>query len=563
MKKRAALHKALMIIIVSFLFAAPSGNLRVVAAGLSSSSSDNIPCASGTTFWKDVEVGGKYKVKLCKVTSMTSSSGWGPSDAPAVNSRVSKVFAEFGADFKSTTGKTLNVSDAFRPNYAQKYYYDCSKGTRTSYTNDRGTTKTCDKSTFSRPAEPGTSNHEMGLAIDIDNICGGLANGSTCYYQGHNIDELLTKHGLARNVSNDPEHVNVVSGGDTSENGTSSSSQDAIGDIENSGTSSSSDKSEDDSSAATNSEITEVKKGSCASILKSFCSEDGTVDLGGLLGMIITVLTGVIVIAGTVGIIICGFLWMTARDNEVQVAMAKKRMLEIVIGIVAWALLALVGNLFIPKSSTDIESNVDGDTGIDKIKPVETPKTTKPNNPSSDDKSDKKTNTSTTPIKPLNEESSNIACAKGTTDLGVTEEAYYQGKKIKIRLCSVSTITSTSGEDSDKHAHVNSRVSGAYYALGKKYQETHGGASLNVTQSFRTMAKQQYFYNCYINKNCNNGNLAAKPGYSNHQLGTALDFSMYGSGWGDTGVSGFFNQYLDKYGLIRNVTSEDWHVNPK
>lgn len=562
MKKRAALHKALMVIIVSFLFAAPSGNLRVAAAGLSSSSSDNIPCASGTTFWKDVEVGGKYKIKLCKISSLGSTSWWGPSDAAVVNSRVSKEFLEFANDYKSTIGSKASVSDAFRPNYAQKYYYDCYHGNISSFKTDTGKVISCNRNTFYNPAEPGTSNHEMGLAIDIE-ICDGYKN-SDCYYNGKNVDTILARHGLKRDKRSwDPVHVNVVSGGDTSENGTSSSSQDAIGDIENSGTSSSSDKSEDDSSAATNSEITEVKKGSCASILKSFCSEDGTVDLGGLLGMIITVLTGAIVIAGTVGIIICGFLWMTARDNEAQVAMAKKRMLEIVIGIVAWVLLALVGNLFIPKSSTDIESNVNGDTGIDKIKPVETPKTTKPNNPSSDDKSDKKTNTSTTPIKPLNEESSNIACAKGTTDLGVTEEAYYQGKKIKIRLCSVSTITSTSGEDSDKHAHVNSRVSGAYYALGKKYQETHGGASLNVTQSFRTMAKQQYFYNCYINKNCNNGNLAAKPGYSNHQLGTALDFSMYGSGWGDTGVSGFFNQYLDKYGLVRNVTSEDWHVNPK
>jgi hypothetical protein len=49
---------------------------------------------------------------------------------------------------------------------------------------------------------------------------------------------------------------------------------------------------------------------------------------------------------------------MTARDNEAQVAKAKRRMLEIVIGIVAWVLLALIGNLFIPKSSTDINSDV-------------------------------------------------------------------------------------------------------------------------------------------------------------------------------------------------------------
>lgn len=319
--------------------------------------------------------------------------------------------------------------------------------------------------------------------------------------------------------------------------------------------------SENGATTETETTVADPPKGSCASILTGFCDEDGTSDLGGIIGMIITILTGLIVVAGTIGIIICGFLWMTARDNEVQVLKAKKRISEIVVGLAIWVLLALLANLFLPRNTGDIEENIKGNTGIEKIKAAEKPKTT--TNKSTSSSTNKKKNKATTPIKPLNKESSSIACAAGTTDLGVTDEAYYQGKKIKIRLCSVSTITSTSGEDSDHHAHVNSRVSGAYYALGKKYQETHNGQSLNVTQSFRTMAKQQYFYNCYKNKNCNNGNLAAKPGYSNHQLGTALDFTMNGSGWGNTGVSGFFNQYLGKYGLVRNVSSEDWHVNPK
>ena len=62
--------------------------------------------------------------------------------------------------------------------------------------------------------------------------------------------------------------------------------------------------------------------------------------------------------AGTIGIILCGFMWMTARDNEAQVAQAKKRMLDIVIGIIAWVLLALIANLFIPKSSDKIEDDL-------------------------------------------------------------------------------------------------------------------------------------------------------------------------------------------------------------
>ena len=41
---------------------------------------------------------------------------------------------------------------------------------------------------------------------------------------------------------------------------------------------------------------------------------------------------------------------MSARDNEAQVQKAKKRMVEIVIGVVLWALGALVLLLIIPDS---------------------------------------------------------------------------------------------------------------------------------------------------------------------------------------------------------------------
>ena len=103
--------------------------------------------------------------------------------------------------------------------------------------------------------------------------------------------------------------------------------------------------------------IADVSEGSCTSILPGdWCnSKDG---ISSVINMIVTVLTGAVVVAGTVGIIICGFLWMTARENEAQVAMAKKRMLDIVIGIIAWVLLALLANLFIPKSSGDIETDM-------------------------------------------------------------------------------------------------------------------------------------------------------------------------------------------------------------
>ena len=164
----------------------------------------------------------------------------------------------------------------------------------------------------------------------------------------------------------------------------------------------------------------------------------------------------------------------------------------------------------------------------------------------------------TTPIEPITASSTDISCASGTTDLGIEEEAYTGGVKTPIRLCSIPNITSTASTDTDGHIHVNSRVSGAYYALGKQYQD-ETGTQLSASQSFRTMEDQQYFWGCYQSKTCNNGYTAARPGYSNHQLGLAVDFNV--GGW-DSAVSNFFYSNLPTYGLNRAVNNEPWHVSP-
>jgi MYXO-CTERM domain-containing protein len=80
------------------------------------------------------------------------------------------------------------------------------------------------------------------------------------------------------------------------------------------------------------------------------------------------------------------------------------------------------------------------------------------------------------------------------------------------------------------------------------------GVNIKVVSGFRTMAEQEYLYACYVNCNCNNCNLAAKPGYSNHQSGHALDLN--------TGASGVYNwlaTHGDEWGFSETVPSEDWH----
>lgn len=77
------------------------------------------------------------------------------------------------------------------------------------------------------------------------------------------------------------------------------------------------------------------------------------------------------------------------------------------------------------------------------------------------------------------------------------------------------------------------------------------GVSLSINSGFRSNSEQTYLYNCYKNQNCNNGNLAAKPGYSNHQNGRALDLAT--SNW--TWVS----QNASRFGFRATVARERWH----
>ena len=126
------------------------------------------------------------------------------------------------------------------------------------------------------------------------------------------------------------------------------------------GDSDSGDGDDDGSSeSSTSTEIIKPDEGACATILSAWCSKGDTDGEGikNLIKFVADILTGAVVVAGTVGLVICGVLWMTARENEAQVATAKRRMLDIVIGMVAWILVYALANLFIPKNEVDIKNS--------------------------------------------------------------------------------------------------------------------------------------------------------------------------------------------------------------
>lgn len=70
--------------------------------------------------------------------------------------------------------------------------------------------------------------------------------------------------------------------------------------------------------------------------------------IAGLLLLILKILVYGLGAAATVGVVVAGIQYMTARDNESQVAAAKTRLLNIVIGLVAWAVMWAVMNWLIP-----------------------------------------------------------------------------------------------------------------------------------------------------------------------------------------------------------------------
>ncbi|WP_434384855.1 peptidoglycan-binding protein [Melittangium boletus] len=79
------------------------------------------------------------------------------------------------------------------------------------------------------------------------------------------------------------------------------------------------------------------------------------------------------------------------------------------------------------------------------------------------------------------------------------------------------------------------------------------GINLHVNSGFRSMAEQQELYRKYLN---GTGNLAAKPGYSNHQGGIAVDINVGGTG---TSTYKWLAAHGAEYGFKRTVPSEPWH----
>jgi MYXO-CTERM domain-containing protein len=134
----------------------------------------------------------------------------------------------------------------------------------------------------------------------------------------------------------------------------------------------------------------------------------------------------------------------------------------------------------------------------------------------------------------VSEELSSLSCQMS----GAT--GYKSGSAFSIKVVTV---------DGKK---VEWKTANAYMKMAKAAQNS--GVQLRIVSGFRSMAEQKYLYGCYVNCSCNGCNLAAKPGYSNHQSGHALDLNT-----SSAGVYGWLSSHAGKYGFKRTVPSESWH----
>lgn len=77
------------------------------------------------------------------------------------------------------------------------------------------------------------------------------------------------------------------------------------------------------------------------------------------------------------------------------------------------------------------------------------------------------------------------------------------------------------------------------------------GIELQLDSGFRTNERQAELYDEYLH---HDGALAAKPGYSNHQSGRALDINC----WNWTACE-WLATNAKTYGFKRTVPNEPWH----
>ena len=109
-----------------------------------------------------------------------------------------------------------------------------------------------------------------------------------------------------------------------------------------------------------------------------------------------------------------------------------------------------------------------------------------------------------------------------------------------------------------------------FYARLQKFMQAAAQQGYSISPSssqygaWRPLSLQNYYWNCYQTKSCNNGNLAAVPGTSNHGWGIASDLSFNNYNailWAHDNARSF-GLVFPLCQNVRGRCSENWHIEP-
>ncbi|HUJ60222.1 MAG TPA: D-alanyl-D-alanine carboxypeptidase family protein [Kofleriaceae bacterium] len=118
-----------------------------------------------------------------------------------------------------------------------------------------------------------------------------------------------------------------------------------------------------------------------------------------------------------------------------------------------------------------------------------------------------------------------------------TATGYTNGEKVKLKVVPVG------GAEAEVHTAI------AFRAMARAASKA--GIDLRIRSGFRTYAKQKALYREYRK---GEGNLAARPGFSNHESGRALDLYIT-----NYKVYEWLEGHAARYGFHRTVPGEPWH----
>ena len=117
---------------------------------------------------------------------------------------------------------------------------------------------------------------------------------------------------------------------------------------------------------------------------------------------------------------------------------------------------------------------------------------------------------------------------------------YRRGKPFAIELVTID------------YAPIERTTANAYWAM--REAAAKDGVELTIYSAFRSPSEQEYFYKCYRTCSCNGCSQAAKPGFSNHQSGHAVDIAV-----SSPDVHPWLVANAAKFGFAATVAKEPWH----